>query len=244
MTVMPDTRKHRGSHPHDKELFAAVFQPSLREAVRHLSWLLTRGYAMPSSLKLVGDRFTLTERQRLAVARSSCSDQSLASRRSRQMTLSQLSGETVDIDGFNLLTTIEAALSGGVLLEGRDDCIRDMASMHGSYRRVEETIPALTLIGETFQAAGVNICQWWLDQPVSNSGRLKKIMLVLSVEHAWPWTVNLVPDPDTVLRNSTNVVITADGPVLDDCHLWTNLAAEIVQTRLSKNVPIDLRDDA
>ena len=42
------------------------------------SWLLTRGYAEKGALKLVGDRFSLTERQRLAVMRSACSDQHLS----------------------------------------------------------------------------------------------------------------------------------------------------------------------
>ena len=67
---MPDTRRHRGPHPQDAELFASETHPTLREAVNHLSWLLTRGYAERSSLKLVGDRFGLQERQRRAVMRS------------------------------------------------------------------------------------------------------------------------------------------------------------------------------
>ena len=50
------------------------------------------------------------------------------------------------IDGYNVLTTIEAALAGAVIIAGRDGCYRDMASMHGSYRKVEETSPAIELI--------------------------------------------------------------------------------------------------
>ena len=38
-----------------------------------------------------------------------------------------------------MLTTIEAALAGGVILAARDGAYRDMASMHGSYRKVAET---------------------------------------------------------------------------------------------------------
>ena len=71
---MPDTRRHRGPHPEDAELFAPASWPALRAATTDLSWLLSRGYAEPSSLKLVGDCFQLTERQRTAVMRSACSD--------------------------------------------------------------------------------------------------------------------------------------------------------------------------
>lgn len=115
---MPDNRRHRGPHPHDVDLFRPEVQPTLREAVAHLSWLMTRGYAVPSALKLVGDRFSLLERQRRAVVRSACSDQSLAGRTARRIDVSQLRDRELEIDGFNLLTTVEAALAGGVLLLG------------------------------------------------------------------------------------------------------------------------------
>ena len=48
-----------------------------------------------------------------------------------------------------------------------------MASMHGSYRNVDETEPALTLIGEVLNAFRPSECCWYLDRPVSNSGRLR-----------------------------------------------------------------------
>ena len=43
----------------------------------------------------------------------------------------------------NVLITLESALGGGVLLRCRDGCLRDMASLHGTYRIVDETDPAL-----------------------------------------------------------------------------------------------------
>src|SRR5262245_26908157 len=73
---MPDNRKHRGAHPNDRTLFAAAQLPALRTAVEELSWLLTRGYSIKGAVKLVGDRHTLSDRQRLAISRAACSDQS------------------------------------------------------------------------------------------------------------------------------------------------------------------------
>src|SRR5688500_3971235 len=66
---MSDSRKHRGPHPEDGRLFATDQLPALREATRDLSWLLSRDYASPSALKLVGDRYQLEARQRIAAAR-------------------------------------------------------------------------------------------------------------------------------------------------------------------------------
>jgi hypothetical protein len=241
---MPDSRRHRGAHPHDARLFCAEVHPRLRAAVSHLSWLLTRGYALASSLKLVGDRFELVERQRRAVLRSACSDQSLADRAARCVALSELAGLSLDIDGFNVLTTVEAALAGGVLLLGRDGCLRDMASMHGSYRRVEETIPALQLIGNFLARCEAGACQWWLDEPVSNSGRLRNIMTGLADQQGWRWSIELAPDPDAVLRESHRIVVSADSAVLDACGRWCNLAEGIIGNHAAEATMVDLRDDA
>jgi hypothetical protein len=145
---VPDTREHRGPHPSDAQLFAPAALPRLREAVADFSLLLTKGYADKSALKLVGDRFSLTQRQRLAVMRSSCSDRQRQSRWERRVPVEALAGRPLAIDGYNLLITIEAALSGGLIFQGRDGCCRDLASIHGTYRKVEETIPAVKLIGE------------------------------------------------------------------------------------------------
>ena len=62
---MPDRRNHRGAHPQDRLLFASdPAEPDLRRATSDLNWLLTRGYASVSALKLVGDRYALYARQR------------------------------------------------------------------------------------------------------------------------------------------------------------------------------------
>ena len=55
----------------------------------------------------------------------------------------QLAGNELVIDGFNILTTIEAALGGAVVIVCRDTTCRDIAGIHGGYRRVAETEPAL-----------------------------------------------------------------------------------------------------
>ena len=68
------------------------------------------------------------------------------------MDAEQLRGAALWLDGYNVLTTIEAALAGGVILAARDGTYRDMASMHGSYRKVAETLPALELLGRTIAA--------------------------------------------------------------------------------------------
>lgn len=225
---MPDRRVHRGPHPDDLRLFAPDVWPLLAGAIDDLCWLASRGYPTDAGRKLVGDRYNLTARQRIAVERCSCSEDAIAARRSRQVPAEALRGRPLWLDGYNVLTTIEAALSGGVILAARDGCFRDMASMHGSYRKVVETLPALERIGQTTAELGASLCHWYLDRPVSNSGRLKCIIEQVGAAHGWPWRAELVQDPDSLLAECTEVVVTADSAILDRSAAWFNLARETI----------------
>jgi hypothetical protein len=240
---VPDRRTHRGPHPEDERLFSAECCPLLRRAVADLCWLLSRNYAPESSLKLVGDRYGLVARQRVAAARCACSDDQARRRSEREADPAALPGRPLWLDGYNVLTTVEAALGGGVILAARDGTFRDMASMHGTYRKVAETTPALLILGRMLQDCRVAQCVWYLDRPVSNSGRLKKIMEAVAAEAGWPWRIELVSNPDALLVDSPEVVATADSAILDRCPAWWNLAAEAVRREAPQAWIVDLRPE-
>jgi hypothetical protein len=227
---MPDKRTHRGPHPEDAKLFNIQTLPILRKAVWDMGWLLGRGYADKSSLKLVGDRYALTQRQRLAVMRASCSDDQLDNRTHKRVPPDQISSQPLMIDGYNLLITIETALAHAPLFICRDGCIRDLASIHGTYRKVEETLPAIKMIALVLSKLDIQEAVWLLDQPVSNSGRLKKRLLSFAEDNALHWGVQLVHNPDTVLIKSETIIATSDSAVLDGCNHWLNLARIIIDT--------------
>ena len=237
---MPDKRSHRGPHPTDAKLFASDAIPNLQLAVGDFSLLLTKGYADKSALKLVGDKFSLTERQRLAVMRSACSDQNIASRNQRCCAIDNLAGQGIAIDGYNVLITVEAAMSGACVFKGRDGCFRDLASIHGTYRKVTETIPALQLVAEFLKEIGVRQAIWLLDRPVSNSGRLKTLMGELARKSGWNWEIELLLSPDAELKKTDLIVASSDSVVLDACKRWVNLATEIIKHKLASVRVIDL----
>lgn len=238
--MSPDRRKHRGPHPSDAALFDAASVRSLREAVSDLSWLLGRGYKPTSSLKLVGDRYGLRERQRLAVSRAACSNRSLERRESGRIDARDVEGAHLVIDGFNLIITMEAALSGGVLLVCRDSCIRDLSSVHGSYRTVEETERAIELIGEAFEELKPSSALWLLDKPVSNSGRLAERIRRAASERGWAWEVEVEYDPDGLMVSASRVVVTSDSNVLDRASRWFNFNAHAIPRRAPRAWLIDL----
>lgn len=232
----------RGPAQDDAQLFAASEVPRLRTAVAELAWLLNRGYAETSALKLVGDRHELRARQRTAVLRCVCTDAQVQARRQRRLTLPEVAGRALALDGFNVLIAVESAMAGGVLLRGRDAVIRDLASVHGSYRRGEQTLAASEAIGELLAALAPGSITWFLDRPVSNSGRLKTALDELAAARGWDWTIELDHNPDRRLAAHDGVVATGDAWILDNAARFVDLAAAVISACCPGAWIIDLTD--
>jgi hypothetical protein len=201
-------------------LFAPDREPALCEAVRELSWLLGRGYAEAGALKCVGDHHGLRERQRRAVARAACADERAAGRRARRLAPAALAGRRLAIDGFNCVIGVEAGLAGGVIYRGRDGALRDLASVHGSYRRVDETEAAVAAVLAVVRDVAPADVVWYLDRPVSNSGRLGAY-----IAGVWDgWRVELVASPDRAIAAALGVVAaSSDAWILDRASAWVDL---------------------
>lgn len=219
---MPDRRKHRGPHPQDRDLFHPDRLAVLRVATTELCWLLSRGYKDTAAVRLVGDHHQLHARQRKALLRCAATDDQV---RGRAGSLRPVEGAHVVVDGFNVLVTLEAALSGGLLLLARDGRTRDLASVHGNYRTVDETDRAVDLAVEALRPAAS--VRWLLDEPVSNSGRLAARLRARGA------TVTLTSTADGDLRRAAAdgaAVATADGPVLDDCDASVDVVAVAMES--------------
>ncbi|HOV33526.1 MAG TPA: DUF434 domain-containing protein [Candidatus Hydrogenedens sp.] len=226
-------QRHRGKNPEDERFFTPNKMPTLKKAVEDLSYLYTRNYSEKAAIKIVGDHYQLKDRQRIAVQLATCSDLSLYNRHKSEAGNKSLKGYTFLIDGYNLLITIESLLSGGILICGRDKCIRDIASLHGSYHKVEETIPALKWIGENLSAYEPSHVQWFLDKPISNSKRLAQLLKDLSNEYGWTWDAEVVDNPDAIIVSQEGIVISSDSWILDRTNIWLNFVYRCIKSRMN-----------
>lgn len=236
--------RHRGADPEDERSFGPSRLADLRDAVHDVCWLLDRGYSLSPAIELAGDHYQLTRRQRIAIGRCACSTQDRARRQSHCVPASQLEGQEIWLDGFNVLTAVETAFGGGMILVGRDGCCRDLAGVYSNYHRVNETAPALQAIGRTVSQLGVARCRWWLDSPVFNSGRLKGIILEAAAEASWPWQVELVISPDHVLATSDKIISSSDHVILDRCQRWFNLTRMVIDNQVPQARVVDLEIEA
>ena len=202
-------------------------------------YLLDRGYSQNSVLDLVSRRHELRVRQRLALQRSLCSGNQQRARTQKCVAVGSLRGGVIEIDGFNLIIGLEVALSGGLLIRCQDGALRDLAGLRGSYHLVEETERALGLLAEAFGELGIAEARFYLDRPVSNSGRLRARILERTAQ--WPCRVevSVVSNPDRELIDRSRVV-SSDSAVLDRAASWANLLGYLVESRIESTWLIDL----
>lgn len=242
---MSPTQRHRGKHPSDAELFAGDALDRLRAAAADLGWLLDRGYQERSSIKLVGDRHELRSRQREALARGVAAQTQIDARASRRVSIADAAG-ALAIDALNCLITVEAALAGGMVLVGLDGAWRDLASVHGTWRRVAETDRAIELIGAALAGAGFDEIRWWVDRPVSNSGRLAARLRERAGERDWSWQVATALSPDRELVDAAGdaIAATSDSWILDNCGAWIDLPRAAIEAGALDPWIVDLRGGA
>jgi hypothetical protein len=234
--------RHRGRHLNDCVLFSGKQLQHLRDAVYELCWLLNRGYARHSAIQLVGDHHQLTLRQRLAISRAACSNSHRELRNARRLEIEQIKDRHLVIDGFNQIISVETAMAGGLLLRCCDGCVRDIASIHGTYRLVHETQQAIELVGNVLQAFAPASVLWLFDRPISNSGRLAEMVRSIAGAHGWKWQAELIDNPDQAILHSGKIAITSDSAILDGKVQWVNLGAYLITNHFHDSWLIDFSD--
>ncbi len=73
----------RGYVPEDDRNFSQEAVEKLRVASRHIRYLINEGYDLKQASTFVGNHFMLSERQRLAIARSIATDEQLKIREAK-----------------------------------------------------------------------------------------------------------------------------------------------------------------
>ena len=137
-----------------------------------------RGYDVKPVTTFVGNHYLFSERQRLALARSVSARESIQKRVNKELLQTERGRlpETVHIDGFNTVNTLEVALSGSPVFYCRDGVLRDLAGLRGTYRVIDKTQTAIELLLRQLELLYLSEAVFYLDAPVSNSGRLSGLI--------------------------------------------------------------------
>jgi hypothetical protein len=141
------------------------------------------------------------------------------------------------VDGYNVLITLETALSGGPVLACLDGCVRDIASVGARHRHSDHTDRALERVSAFLGPCPPGSVRWLFDEPVSGSGDLAGYVRRVRPD----WESRTVPDPDGELARFAGVVCSSDAAVLDRASQWIDLAGEIIRAHLPEAWLLDLR---
>ncbi len=227
----------RGFVSTDSKDFSTESLEKLRIAGEEIHFLLNRDYPIRSAINFVGNHYQLSERQRTALFRIISSEKSIQSRKNKELSADDLSGQTVYIDGFNIIITLETIFSGSMLFLCMDGTIRDLAGLRGTYRMIDKTDVALQAIGNALENLRIKKAVFYLDKPVSNSGRLRQKILCMFSDRPFEteaFTENAV---DPILEKKSHI-ITADAIILDKCESWYNLTSYILNRTYDKLIDI------
>ena len=74
----------RGYVPKDEKEFSPAAVETLRGASRHICYLINEGYEIKQASTFVGNHYSLSERQRLALARSVATEEQLKRRKCKE----------------------------------------------------------------------------------------------------------------------------------------------------------------
>ena len=223
-------QKNRGKNTGDDLLFGAEKQTGkLKMATQDMHYLLSRGYAEKASSELTGNRYRLKTRQIQAVRAASASEIQIRTRADKELQISALQSTTVHLDGFNIIIILESLLSGAYIFQGADSCLRDLSGVHGTYRKVNQTLRSIELIAGFFQKSGASKLIWIFDRPVSNSGRIKQMVLDFARENELNWEAELEFNPDRFLVEHADIAVSSDAWILDHCRNWFNLAGYLIE---------------
>lgn len=211
----------RGYVPEDDRNFSEQAMPVLRKAAGNLCYLLDEGYSVKTASVFVGNHYLLSERQRLALVRSTAAREQVRLRREKCCRPQEINGKTVLIDGFNTVITLEVMLCGSPVFDCMDGAVRDLAALRGTYRIIEETKRAAALLFSCLAECGAAGAAIYLDRPVSNSGRLRQLLAEVGENYPLQLAFHVQNDVDRALYEQA-YVISSDSVILDRCRSWFN----------------------
>jgi hypothetical protein len=212
----------------------------LWEAAEDLRFLLDRGYPRDASLQLVGNRYNLSQEYRHLLRRGVFSHSLAEERNAKRVSVAELKGTGLAIDGHNCIITLESALKGKTVLLADDGFIRDISGVSGGYKETKETNKALELIMNLIAEAETAETRFLLDAPISGSGELAARIRGMMGKRGIQGDASALKVPEHIMAKYEGIIASSDTAVIDQAEQVFDLAGYLIREKVGTSY-IDLR---
>ncbi|CDG65498.1 MAG: hypothetical protein PWQ15_442 [Methanobacterium sp.] len=199
--------------------------PTLKEAKKDFKYLLERGFPRSGALNYVGNHYLLGEMERNYLNRTVFPRAKIETRKEKLVSLEDIEGKDVLLDGYNVLITVENILQGvdELVVKGEDGVTRDVKAVFGKYKKNRNTEPALNSIISLLKVFKPRSVLFFFDSPVSLSGELAKTTRKILDNHGVVGDAQTSENVDKTLIDLSHelegVVATSDGIIMDKVNL-------------------------
>jgi len=238
MTSMPLLAKNQRTD------VSTAFNESVKRALTagasDYRYLLDRGYPRTPSLELVGNRYNLDRVSRQILHRGVFAAKVCEQRRAHRETPEKIAGETLAVDGYNVLITVEASLSGIPVLVCDDGWVRDVAGASGGYRFGPAGGRALAMILAALRELTPGSVLFVFDSPIAYSGQLASLVRTEMKQYELPGEALAVPVPERIIEEHEGPVATSDSAIIDRVPRVVDLAGHVIRRNKECGELLDL----
>ncbi len=197
------------------------------KALEEARYLLDRGYPKDSAVGFVSNHHRLAEKERFILMRVVVRSDLAWARRSKLLDLEDLRGQSISIDGYNVIITTESVIGGYPVYLCDDGLLRDSRGIFRGFKASPLTAIALNWILDLLASAGPARTEVLLDQQMSRSGELAEMVRRMMAERQLCGVARTARNVDHLLKTAKRIILTSDGNVIDSVDYIMDLPAEI-----------------
>ncbi|UTB33388.1 MAG: DUF434 domain-containing protein [Methanobacterium sp. ERen5] len=193
----------------------------LNNAAYDLKFLLNRGYRKKGALNFVSNKYLLNKNERNYLFRRTFSDSKSLSRQGKLISLDEIGGRNIFVDGYNVLITSETIINHEYdsLVMCDDGVLRDLKAVFGKYHMDINTEKVMLAVLQLITQHHPLFINFLFDSPVSKSGYLAKLTNSILEVQGVKGSAETVRNVDYELIKRSNascgVVVTSDGVIID-----------------------------